>query len=152
MSASHLFDPDDQGDCVQCPLPAGNRIHRVQVKAPIGRNEARVSHLHPETAHAAAAKALPRSGTQKARLYALIAERPHGATVDELEVLTGLTHQSASAAVNSLMRDNHIAPMLTDEIDPKTGQRRAKTRNTRSGHAALVWRPTVAPVAQDGAA
>lgn len=56
-----------------------------------------------------------------------VIERAKGATCDEVEVATGLPHQTASARVNGLMRKQVI-------ID--SGERRL----TRSGRKAVVWR------------
>lgn len=49
-----------------------------------------------------------------------------GATCDEVEVATGLAHQTASARVNGLMNKGRIADS-------------GKRRPTRSGRNAVVW-------------
>lgn len=70
------------------------------------------------------------SGEEKARLRGIIGRAvrrtgERGATCDEIEVVTGLTHQTASARCTELLRDGVL-------ID--TGQR----RRTRSGRTARV--------------
>jgi hypothetical protein len=52
----------------------------------------------------------------------------HGATCDEVEWHTGLSHQCASARINALARRRLIRD---------SGQRRP----TRSGRKAIVWEP-----------
>lgn len=66
----------------------------------------------------------PRVGTINAVVFASITDCP--ATCDELEVRLGLSHQTCSASVNSLMNDDLIVP------DGK--------RPTRSGRKATIWR------------
>lgn len=60
-------------------------------------------------------------------------EKAGGATCDEVEVATGLAHQTASARVNGLMRKGRIYD---------SGER----RKTRSGRNAAVWRVSRQPV------
>lgn len=55
----------------------------------------------------------------------------HGATCDELELITGMTHQTASARVHELMR---LGKLVASEADGKTIR-----RPTRSGSKATVW-------------
>jgi predicted transcriptional regulator len=55
-----------------------------------------------------------------------IAGSPHGLTCDEVEQETGLSHQTASARLNSLWNDNLI--VRTD-----------RKRKTRSGRLAFVY-------------
>ena len=57
-------------------------------------------------------------------IYALIEREPM--TDDEVEVVTGLRHQTASARVNELMRSRRVRD---------SGRR----RKTRSGRRAIVW-------------
>jgi hypothetical protein len=68
------------------------------------------------------------------RIATFIAERPNGATDDEIEVALDLKHQTASAARRGLV----IAGLVRD-----SGQ----VRKTRSGRNATVW---VIPKATEG--
>jgi hypothetical protein len=95
------------------PLPALNRD-----VAPIGRR--------PDTSRRAAARALPRTGTKRARTLDLIATRG-GLTCDELEQITGWTHQSASPTLTTLRDDGWIRD---------SGHRR---QVAHSGNDAVVW-------------
>jgi predicted Rossmann fold nucleotide-binding protein DprA/Smf involved in DNA uptake len=67
-----------------------------------------------------------RDGTQAATILASIREAP--ATCDEIEQRLGMTHQSASAAINQLMRAGAIVAN--------------GSRKTRSGRSARVWEAT----------
>ncbi len=67
----------------------------------------------------------------RATVLRLLRERPQ--TCDELMQAHDLQHQSASAAVNWLMRNGFV-------ID--SGER----RNTRTGRSAIVWRAVSHPV------
>lgn len=104
---------------------------RCKAFDPVGRvvkvddPKVRVGHAHPATAHAAAEKALPRSGSRRRSIYDWVAKK-HGCTDDELEFLMGWSHQTVSAARNSLMEDGLV-------VD--SGER----RNTRHGNPAIVW-------------
>lgn len=92
-------------------------------------NDARtqMGNTHPPTSRAAAARALPRSGSDRRRVYDLIAARgAEGATDDEIEVALGLPHQTASARRNGLRDDGWVAD---------SGRRRP----TRTGAEATVW-------------
>jgi hypothetical protein len=77
----------------------------------------------------AAAESMREHVTQLAGrvLRAIASGGASGFTCDEVEVLTGMAHQTCSARVNELMRKGRI-------VD--TGQR----RKTRSGRKAVVWR------------
>lgn len=89
-------------------------------------------HDGPDTMRAAARRVAPRSGTQRERtLRAVLAQEPRGATDDQLEQLTGYSHQTVSARRNELVRDGYL------EAD-RTGLR----RQTRQGSPAIVWQPT----------
>lgn len=81
-----------------------------------------------DTSHAAARSHTPEDlGTLRARVWAHV-ERcgHHGATCDEIERDLGLTHQTASARVNELVK----AGRLVDSDE---------RRKTRSGRNATVW-------------
>ena len=70
----------------------------------------------------------PTLANLKKRVYDYIASRPQGeATCDEVEIGTGLSHQTASARVRDLVK----AGLIVD-----TGARRP----TRSGRGARVYR------------
>lgn len=93
----------------------------------VDRNTAPVGHEHPDTAHRAAAGVLPRTGTQRREVYDLIRKANAGLTDDELEQISGRSHQSISATRNSLMVDGLI-------YDSR------EQRLTRYGNDAIVWR------------
>lgn len=80
------------------------------------------------TEKAAALRALPNSGTARGHILALVA-RFGGLTDDEIETTIGLPHQSASARRRELV----LGGWLNDSGD---------TRATRTGAAAIVWKPT----------
>ena len=85
---------------------------------------------HRETSVAAAESMRGKTANLRAKVLACVKSCwLHGATCDELEVATGLTHQTCSARVHELMRLGAIVE----------GGR----RKTRSGRAAIVW--VVAP-------
>jgi Fic family protein len=90
-------------------------------------SKVRLSTNARDTSRSAAEKALPRSGTRRKEIFDLIAEREFGLTDDEIEVLTGLTHQTASATRNSLMRDGLIVAS-------------GGARTNRRGNASIVWK------------
>jgi predicted transcriptional regulator len=80
-----------------------------------------------ETSLAAAASIRPSAATLRSEINALIRKLgPKGMTCDEVEVLTGISHQSASARINELMKSDSIQD---------SGER----RHTRSGRKAIVW-------------
>jgi predicted transcriptional regulator len=80
--------------------------------------------------------AVPRFGRRKGRkptarlavLRAIRSAEPQGLTVDEVERLLRLTHQTASARVHELRR----AGLVVDS---------GRKRMTRNGREATVWRP-----------
>ena len=78
-----------------------------------------------DTSAAAADSVRETSGAQRQRVFALIAESPR--TDEEIERVTGLRHQSASARRRELVLAGHI-------VD--SGARRANS----SGRQAVVWR------------
>lgn len=81
-------------------------------------------HNHRETSKNAAEAILPLLGPISTRVYEAISNTPR--TCDEVEIVTGLSHQTASARVRELQLKDRI-------VD--SGQR----RKTRSGRAAIVW-------------
>ena len=90
-----------------------------------GRDYAPVGRRHPDTSRAAA-RALPRTGSKRRRTLHIIEERG-GVTCDEVEWLTGWTHQSASPIFTGLRADGWIED---------SGDRREVRA---SGNAAIVW-------------
>lgn len=80
-----------------------------------------------DTSKQAAESVKPCTGTLRARVLGFIADRgEYGMICDELEALSGLMHQTASARVNELMKLGAIRD---------SGRR----RKTRSGRKATVW-------------
>lgn len=94
---------------------------------PIDRNVTVVGANHPDTSQRAAQKALPNSGTVRRRVYDFVASREFGATDDEIEIALDKTHQSVSAARNTLMNDGWL-------VDS------GEERMTRSNSPAKVWK------------
>lgn len=146
----HRFVADPNGDCnTGCGLPRTNRWHvtswpgqaeqqhpaEPRERAPlpaVDRERVRVGVAHPETSKAAAARALPASGSRRRTLLDMVAAAgPHGRTDDEMEMETGWAHQSVSAARNGLVGDGWLTPLFRD------GQR--VTRPTRTGNPAQAW-------------
>ena len=80
-----------------------------------------------DTSEAAAESMRPTASTLRARVLRIIRERGSlGATCDEVEWVSGLRHQTASARVYELRKRSRI-------VD--SGRR----RKTRSGRNAIVW-------------
>lgn len=91
------------------------------------KSKPRVGHKHPLTSVQAAGDLLPRYGTRRREVFDLIHKAgDRGMTDDELESVSGRSHQTVSATRNTLMNDRLIAD---------SGQRRA----TRYGNDAIVW-------------
>jgi len=91
----------------------------LPLKAPYARGS--------DTSKEAAESIEPASGTLRARVLGLIrANGTYGMTCDEVEAVSQLTHQTASARINELMRLGAI-------VD--SGRR----RKTRSHRKATVW-------------
>lgn len=101
-------------------------VEQLQYGKRVNDNVVRISRNARDTSRAAARAKEPRSGTQKRMIYDLISEH-NGLTDDEIEIMTGLTHQSASSSRNALMNDGFV--IKTDE-----------RRRTRQGEKAIVWR------------
>lgn len=80
-----------------------------------------------DTSEAAAESVGPVTGRLRRQIYALICERG-GLTCDEVEALTGLAHQTASARIYELKKRGQIVDC---------GERRP----TRSGRKAAVYVP-----------
>lgn len=86
-----------------------------------------IPHNGTSTSIKAAESMRPHAGTIERRVADHVASLgTTGATTDEIEVSLGLTHQCASARINSLHRSARIIDL---------GER----RKTRSGRNAVVW-------------
>lgn len=85
------------------------------------------------TSVAAAKRALPRSGTKRARVLYEIATAPAGCTDDEIITRTGFLHQSVGPRRLELEQGGWVED---------SGER----RKTRMGNPAIVWKLT--PTAQ----
>jgi len=82
---------------------------------------------NPETSHEAAESMRQAAPSVRQRIMQVIKDSGlHGATDDEIEQITGLRHQTASAARRSLSKVGHV-------VD--SGER----RKTSSGRNAIVW-------------
>ena len=79
-----------------------------------------------DTSKAAADSMQPHLGNLEARVLSVIRSGPDGRTDDEVEVITELSHQSASARRRGLV----LKGLVKD-----SGTR----RKTRSGRTAVVW-------------
>lgn len=143
----HRHVGPESDDCLTCSLPRRNRHHvgaepviRPGALTPLADIAPAVGQQHPETSHAAAAATLPGYAT---RLYAIlslvIAAGEYGRTDDELELESGWTHQTVSAARNRLVAGG----WLIHQFDGG----RTVTRPTRSGRSATVWTATAAALA-----
>lgn len=138
----HAFNDDGHGDCTECPLPATNPRHQVETLA-VNEPDPVITQHQSATSQAAGEAARLRSGSLREAVYKIIANRPGGATCDEVEEILGRTHQSVSSAVHTLMHNGHITPLLDAE-------RSDVTRMTRSGRVAQVY--VAAHAAMSGAA
>lgn len=112
--------------CALCRRARALPIEGQQSIAPVERNTAPVGRHHPVTAKAAAARALPSTGTKRRLIYDLIAEKD-GLCDWELEHAFGWKHESASAARRSLVRDGWLIDSGRTRKVPDTG------------NAAIIW-------------
>lgn len=80
-----------------------------------------------DTSRIAARLVWPRHGTYRREVYELVAQRPQGATDEELELVLRRPHQTISSARNSLVEDG----WLYDS---------GKRRPTLSNRPAIVWK------------
>ena len=133
MPKPHSFNDDGYGDCEDCNLPFPNPVHQVGT-VPVNAPDPVITPHQSATSQAAGEAARLRSGTLKAQAYGLIANAPGGATCEEIELALARSHQSVSSAVNSLVRNGHIRPMLQPTGGPLQ-------RQNKSGHFATVWMP-----------
>lgn len=78
-------------------------------RRPIQANTVRLGRRSPKTSQIAAERVLPRTGTKRAAVFALIQDAgTRGLCDHEIEALTGWLHQSASSIRNGLMNDGWI--------------------------------------------
>lgn len=122
---SLCYEKHVKDNCYVCEFI--NEVREDERNRLAGVSKVMLSTNARDTSRSAAEKALPRSGTRRKEIFDLIAERQFGLTDDEIEVLTGLTHQTASATRNSLMRDGLIVAS-------------GGARTNRRGNASIVWK------------
>lgn len=124
---------EDECWCPTClQKPEAERCREfvgAEAKPSVARNVAPVGNRHPSTAKVTAEAALPRAGSKRRQVYDWIVRR-RGLTDDQIEYLTGWSHQSVSAARNTL---------LTDGLIEDSGER----ATTRYGNDAIIWRSTL---------
>ena len=109
----HIINPNEYpDDSLFAPRPPLERCTTVT-----GRHH---------NSRAAAADALPRSGTQRRRIFDLIAKHERGLTADDVQRITNLPQNSVNPRVHELAADGWI-------ID--SGWK----RETRYGSLATVW-------------
>lgn len=87
---------------------------------------------HSSTSLAAAEDIAPKVGRLQRQILDLVRQHPLGLTRDEIEALSGLSHQTASARVRELMLNG----LLETRVNPSTGI--SWRRATRSGKQAEV--------------
>lgn len=87
---------------------------------------------HSSTSEAAAEEIRQKINALQLQVLRLVAHRPDGLTRDEIEEITGLKHQTASARARELV----LLGLLETRIDPATGI--SIRRPTRSGRNAEV--------------
>jgi hypothetical protein len=129
-SAIQTHDPlcyhtDSEGFCYPCAFI--RRVREDERNRLAAAPKVRLSANARDTSRDAARKAVLKAGTRRKEIFDLIAGREFGLTDDEIEVLTGLTHQSASGLRNSLMRDGLI-------VDSEM------RRKNRRGNTSIVWK------------
>lgn len=95
------------------------------------RNAVKVRRDARSTSTSAASKAFPRSGTQRRRVLACIAESVTGRTDDEIITNTRLPHQSVGPRRLELLEGGWIEDSQARRI-------------TRAGSRAIVWTVTAA--------
>lgn len=131
----HLFVGADDEECMTCHLPRRNRHHLPESAAPaplpdVEQGGHPVSAGHPETGRALAA--VPGFGSAQRRVLDCIGGAKHfGRTDDEIEIETGRSHQTISAARYALAHKGWIVRLFEDG--------KPVTRETRYGNQAQVW-------------
>ena len=103
-----------------------NTLKRIRGNKKVTDKRVPLTSRPTDTQQLAAQQAFPKAGTRRREILELIVSK-QGLTDSEIEELTGLSHQSASASRNSLMNDGYI-------VD--SGGRR---RNVR-GNPEIVWK------------
>lgn len=101
-------------------------LKALRMNVSVGDNRVRLTSRPTDTQSAAASNAVLKAGTRRKEVFDLIVQHD-GLTDDEIETITGYTHQSASATRNSLMRDGYVWD---------SGERRVNRR----GNPSIVWK------------
>jgi hypothetical protein len=111
----------------QVPFPMDEPAAAEDWRPPVDRPFVPGGHAHPPTALAAAARALPASGTRRRAIYDAVLSAAHaGMTDKELEVTLAGDHEAVSGSRNGLMNDGWI-------VDS------GLTRPTPKGNPSIVW-------------
>lgn len=127
----HTFDPDSSGlTCDTCSLPKKHPQHDVTRPA-VNEPAPVITVNQTATSQAAGEAARIRSGSLREAAYRYIANKPGGATTDEVEVALQRSHQSVSSAINSLATQGHLVPLVREGSEIQ--------RATRSGRPATVY-------------
>lgn len=126
----HTFDNDGNGHCDTCPLPQTHPVHDV-VRPAVSDPAPIITVNQTATSQAAGEVARIRSGSLREAAYRFIANRPGGATTDEVEIALERSHQSVSSAINSLAAQGHLTPLVREGAEVQ--------RATRSGRSATVY-------------
>ena len=87
---------------------------------------------HSTTSEAAAESIKPNVGKLQRMVLDVVANAPDGLTREEIELATGLKHQTGSARVRELF----LLGLLTTKVDPKTGK--SLRRPTSTGRSAEI--------------
>jgi len=87
---------------------------------------------HSSTSEAAAEKIKLSVGKLQRQVLDVVAQAPDGLTREEIELATGLKHQTGSARVRELF----LLGLLTTKVDPETGK--SLRRPTTSGRQAEI--------------
>lgn len=126
----HTFDDDGNGYCDTCPMPPKHPIHDV-VRPAVSDPAPVITANQSATSQAAGEAARLRSGSLRKAAYEFIANRPAGATTDEVEIALERSHQSVSSAINSLTAHGYLVALVRDGGEVY--------RETRSGRSATVY-------------
>jgi hypothetical protein len=110
----HIHNPNEWADDTLFALPKPDLTRCTVVT---GRTE---------NSREAAARSLPRSGTQRRRIYELVKQSRGGLTADDVQRITNLPTNSVNPRVHELVKDGWL-------IDSGT------KRDTRWGAPATVW-------------
>lgn len=87
---------------------------------------------HSSTSQKAAEAIQPKISAMQGRILALIRSRPAGLTRDQVEIITGLSHQTSSARMRELV----LKGLIETRIAP--GTTKSIRRPTRTGRTAEV--------------